>query len=760
MLTYRTGAAGAPSAARAMGEHLMQQTLSPEMAAMAEYYHQGLSPPTPAEAAAARYASEASGGRLLNGELLDVLVTREADRLAESTTDAAGRTLSGDELAVRALGALVAAGLVDRDEAIASLGRLGHDGPSGYEKTIGERLDAATDGARTAKDYSSATATPRRDMNPALAVRLGIDTAKALTPGQVANLLNGQRADGTDIEGKTKRGATEGIGSIFGMDESRMPTRTELENVLAGRRVDGTALPPDAGAARAVRRFQAVLGANNADLTPEQREDILSGRTATGGELTVKQYHERMDTSRARIGYVDLTFSAPKSVSVAWAFAPTEAERGMIHQAHHDAIGSVMKDIEAQLGRARKGDGGKDGWEPGSIGWVSFDHYTARPTVEVVKADKDGRSYTELHTFKSPGGRVAGDMQLHTHTAVFNAVLTETGRMGGLWMDQLDGRVKEWGALYQAYLATNLRKHGVDVVLDDRTEMARLAAIPEHVSEHFSKRTTGGTAAARAYAAEQGLDWDSLDPERKIGLLKQGVQDPRGAKSDDMSDAAAWRQAAEEIGYKHRSVLRPNRKATEVSREDRLEAAYRAALPVFDKALQRRAAVEGADARLAAAKGLIASGVESPADVNAVTKAMRERGVTQDGQTHLSYLGRRERGERAGQGRHHDDAAPRRGKAACRQRASGRARQDGRAHIRADRGGGGAFPRTGLHDGTRQAAAGRDGAAWHRRPALRGDRGCRVGQVHALETARRGLEARRPECPRHRPGMAAIGRPH
>ena len=224
---------------------------------------------------------------------------------------------------------------------------------------------------------------------------------------------------------------------------------------------------------RAVRRFQAVLGAKNADLAPEQRENILSGRTATGGELTVKQYHERMDTSRARIGYVDLTFSAPKSVSVAWAFAPTEAERGMIHQAHHDAIGSVMKDIEAQLGRARKGDGGKDGWEPGSIGWVSFDHYTSRPTVAVVKADKDGRSYTELHTFKSPGGRVAGDMQLHTHTAVFNAVLTETGRMGGLDLAQLDGRVKEWGALYQAYLATNLRRHGVDMVLDERTEMAR-----------------------------------------------------------------------------------------------------------------------------------------------------------------------------------------------------------------------------------------------------------------------------------------------
>jgi hypothetical protein len=614
-----------------MSEHLLQQTLSPEMAAMAEYYHHGLKPPTPAEGAGARYAAETTGGRLPGGAALDDLVAREADRLAESSTDAAGRSLPRDEVTIRALGAFVAAGLVDRCEAVACLRRMGHDRASDDGQGPGERLDRATESARSGKDYSSATATPRRDMNPALAARLGIDVTRALTAGDVANLLNGQRADGGDIEGKQKQAGTEGIGTVFGMDEHRIPTRVELENVLSGRRVDGTALPPDV-AQRAVRRFQAVLGAKQAALTPDQREDILSGRTATGGELTVKQYHERMDTSRARIGYVDLTFSAPKSVSVAWAFAPTEAERAMIHQAHHDAIGSVMQDIEAQIGRARLGAQGKAGWEPGSIGWVSFDHYTARPTVEIVRTDRSGQDYTELHIFKGAGGRVAGDMQLHTHTAVFNAVLTGTGRMGGLWLDQLDGRVKEWGALYQAYLATNLRRHGVEVVLDDRTGMARLTAVPKRVTEHFSKRTTGGTAAARAYAAEQGLDWDALDAERKIGLLKQGVQDPRGAKSDDLGDVAAWRAAAAAIGYEHHSVLRPDQPHVMPSRDERLEAAYQAALPVFDRELQRRAAVEGADARLAAAKGLIAAGVESPADVSAITKAMRERGVTQRGE--------------------------------------------------------------------------------------------------------------------------------
>jgi hypothetical protein len=39
------------------------------------------------------------------------------------------------------------------------------------------------------------------------------------------------------------------------------------------------------------------------------------------------------------------------------------------------------------------------------------------------------------------------------------------------------------------------------------------------------------TEAARDYAAGLGLDWDTLDAERRIGLAKRGVQgDPRQAK--------------------------------------------------------------------------------------------------------------------------------------------------------------------------------------------------------------------------------------
>ena len=78
MLTYRTGAAGAPSAARFMSEHLLQQTLPPRKwkrlritTSRVRRHH------TVGEAAASRYAYVAAGGVPLSGERLDGIVRDE-----------------------------------------------------------------------------------------------------------------------------------------------------------------------------------------------------------------------------------------------------------------------------------------------------------------------------------------------------------------------------------------------------------------------------------------------------------------------------------------------------------------------------------------------------------------------------------------------------------------------------------------------------------------------------------------------------------
>jgi TrwC relaxase/AAA domain len=609
---------------RNMAEHLLQQTLPPEMAVMADYYEQGVTPPTAAEAAAGRYAHLTVGGRLSTGDTLDILVATEANRLAESVLGADGRRVQPVELHLRAAASLAGAGLITVDEAAESLNRL-----NGEVDLI--ELERAVTASTSGLDFSSATATPRRDMNPALATRLGIDTNRGLTTDEIAFLLNGQRADGKNIEGKAIQAATLPLSTLFDLDPAIRPSRVQLERILAGETTYGEPLPAK-DVERAVGRFTAAMGVQTKGLSDEQRENILSGRMADGSELTDRAYQAAMNTSKSRIGYIDLTFSAPKSFSVAWAFAPTTAERAILHRAHTEAIETVLKVVESEIGQARIGKGGKGGTEPGSVGWVTFDHYAARPTVEVVVKDDQGQPVTELHTLTGTGGRVPGDMQVHTHAAIFNVVETQSGRVGGLHLAQLEGKIHEWGALYQAYLASNLRKHGVDVALDSQNEMARLTSVPQNVTAHYSKRTMNGTDAARAYATSQGLDWDSLDPARKVGLLKAGVQNPREAKTDDVSDLAAWTEMAKGIGYTHRSVLRPDDVQPVPERAERLETAYQTALHLLEKQFERRAVIGSSDARVVATKGLIAAGVESPNDISEITRAFRERGIRRRGE--------------------------------------------------------------------------------------------------------------------------------
>ncbi len=586
-----------------------------------------------------------AGSTLLGAETLDGLVRAEAERLAESgVTLAAGPGDERDELILRALAAFAVAGLVGREEALACLARLSGTGPTsdgGGEGTDDKerRMDAAMAEAAVAPDRSSATAAPRRDMHPQLARRLGIEPHRGLKPDEVACLLNGQRADGGAIEGRVQRASSLPLAQIFGLDAAQMPTHEQLAQMLAGRKVNGEALPPEE-TERAVRRLLSGLGVKDKTLTTEQREHILAGRDAEGREVSARQYRTIFEAAKMRIGYIDLTFSAPKSLSIAWAFAPTKAERAMLHQAHRDAIDNVMAVIEQEIGRASIGDAAQWGYEAGSIGWVSFDHYAARPTVEIVREDAQGQSVTELHTLTGTQGRAPGDMQMHTHVAVFNIVETPSGRVGSLDLAQLEGRIHEWGALYQAYLANHLRAHGVLVELDARTEMARLSAVPESVVAQFSKRTIGGTEAARTYARSLGLDWETLTPARKIALLKAGVQNPREAKSDDVSDLAAWRATATRLGYQHRSVLCPDDIAPLPSREQRLETAFQAALPLLGRQFDRRAVIDGADARIAAAKGLIAAGIGEARDVDAITQAFRERGVQRRGEDAALIWGR------------------------------------------------------------------------------------------------------------------------
>ena len=454
MLTYRTGAAGAPSAALAMAKHLLEHTLPAEQMKVAEYYAQG----------------------------------------------------------------------------------------QGVDEVLAQGMGCVP--------------TPRADMHPGLADALGIKPGRLLREEELANVLGGRRADGTEL-----------------------PVQHQHRHV-----------------------------------------QIYRAQPGEGGETAGKD--------RVRISYMDLTFSAPKSVSLAWAFAATDAERNSILQAHRDARDATLRYIEGEIGWGRKGDGGRDGDERGHLAWITADHFTSRPTVAVTRPDPvTGVTDTELHSLK-----VAGDPQLHTHCIMPNLMVTESGRVVSINRDLFDGRIHEFGAVYQALLAKELRAIGAEVELCERTQMAKLPAIPEAVVEEFSKRTRDAEGAARAEAERRGLDWDAMSPQGRVDFLKGGAHATRQGKGDDLSDMAAWRAQAAQLGWEHRSAVAHGPPAPVRSRAEHMAHADQVGTRLLAETLAKRAVIGGGDLRLAAARGFIAGLIESTDDISALTGRWARDGVQQDGQ--------------------------------------------------------------------------------------------------------------------------------
>ena len=231
----------------------------------------------------------------------------------------------------------------------------------------------------------------REDLDPRLAERLGIDTSRPLTQGELAHLLAGARADGLAIEGKQVQKPMKSVAEVFGLTDRQMPTAEEIDHVIAGRRGDGEAPKRRScvhGCPPAFPDGLWVAGGCRADGGACREHEGWQDAPRTGS-WTPGMCCGRSGATKAPIGYIDMIWSADKSVTVAWALAPTEAERAMISAgpSGRRCCGHGLRRITA--GETRKGKGGQDGVEKGVTAWVACDHYTSRPTAEVAH-DRQG----------------------------------------------------------------------------------------------------------------------------------------------------------------------------------------------------------------------------------------------------------------------------------------------------------------------------------------------------------------------------------
>ncbi len=154
----------------------------------------------------------------------------------------------------------------------------------------------------------------------------------------------------------------------------------------------------------------------------------------------------------------DLTFSAPKSVSI--LFGIGDAEIADATRAAHDAaVLQALDFIDREAGLTRRGSGGARRIHGDGIAVAAFRHRTSR----------------------------AGDPQLHTHALVANLVCAE-GRWGTLDGRALYGTVRTAGFLYQAALRDELtRELGVRWGPVTRGS-AEILGIPRLAIGHFSRR--------------------------------------------------------------------------------------------------------------------------------------------------------------------------------------------------------------------------------------------------------------------------------
>ena len=377
----------------------------------------------------------------------------------------------------------------------------------------------------------------------------------------------------------------------------------------------------------------------NPSLAPgdDALERLFEARRADTGEAWT--------SNKRSLSAYDLTASPDKSVTLAIEFARDDAEKAALILAVWRANDDAMRFVAGEIGWARRGRGGKDGMEPGEVGWASFMHFTARPTL-AVQDGPDGQTYV----MDVP---VPGDPQTHIHNAMFNLVVTADGHIGSLDSAEMHDRVHEFGAYFQERLAGELQALGIKVAYNKAETAAVIEAIPEFARDAFSKGHKATVRKAKNYAQRQGLDWDALPAERKLALLGTTAQHTRLDKFDGKSDRALWREHAERIGWQHTTAI-TDEPAPALTREQMIDQGARFTIRHVEEEFATAAVLNLSVIRTWATRSLIGKGRANPEDIDAVVREVERRGTTLHGEhAHLiiGEMAAKVRDDDAGQAR-------------------------------------------------------------------------------------------------------------
>lgn len=296
--------------------------------------------------------------------------------------------------------------------------------------------------------------------------------------------------------GLDRQRANGGLGEYYSEGDTREPTWLIVGDTvgtaglvgLDGRAVDGGTADPDV-----VQRWLDDGIAANA----------IGGRAFSKGSVH---------------GF-DLTFAAPKSVSLLRALTDERAEKAM-QVAHQRAINAAMAYLHQHAGYTRVHNalkGMKDLQRlPGLVG-IAYQHETSR----------------------------CGDPHLHTHVIVPNRQARADGALVSLDSKSLFHEAKAAGVIYQAVLRHELH---AELMLewapvDPFTGMAEIAAVPKESIKAWSRRST----RLREWAHHNLTVVDGAPSAQQLAAAQKAT---RPAKPESTSWAALkddWRADARRL---------------------------------------------------------------------------------------------------------------------------------------------------------------------------------------------------------------------